>query len=275
MSNMGSLRALPAIHWSSEALAAMLCRCFDGYLVPFQLDGAVFAQRFGAENVCLNASRVWLEGDNVVALALMARRGWHSRLAAFAIHPAWRGKGLGKMLMMQLLDEAHERGDSSMTLEVIVGNDAGQALYERVGFACEKTLVGFQAHSPATFVDTQALTPCDPLNVARRIATQADDLPWLVMPETAQALPGTGFSLDGQAFAIVATCYAQPQLRALWVAPEARREGRARQLLSLLHERFPGLMTPVAVDLRLAPLFEQSGFRIQPVRQYEMRHSLI
>ncbi|EPR9024105.1 GNAT family N-acetyltransferase, partial [Cronobacter dublinensis] len=159
MSNMESLRALPAIHWSSEALAAILCRCFDGYLVPFQLDGAVFAQRFGAENVCLNASRVWLEGDNVVALALMARRGWHSRLAAFAIHPAWRGKGLGKMLMMQLLDEAHERGDSSMTLEVIVGNDAGQGLYERVGFACEKTLVGFQAHSPATFVETQALTP--------------------------------------------------------------------------------------------------------------------
>ncbi|CCJ72926.1 FIG00553526: hypothetical protein [Cronobacter condimenti 1330] len=96
----------------------------------------------------------------------------------------------------------------------------------------------------------------------------------LMAPETAQALPGSGFSLEDQAYAIVATVYAQPQLRALWVAPQARREGRARQLLSLLHERFPGLMTPVAIEQRLAPLFEQSGYRIQPVRQYEMRHSL-
>ncbi|CCJ72927.1 FIG00553526: hypothetical protein [Cronobacter condimenti 1330] len=177
MLNHGTLRALPAWHWSSEALAAMLCRCFDGYLVPFQLDGAAFAHRFGAENVCLNASRIWLEADNVVALALIARRGWRSRLAAFAIHPDWRGKGVGKTLMMQLLDEAHERGDKSMTLEVIVGNDAGQGLYERVGFVCQRTLVGFQAHSPAAFVETQALVPCDPHEVAQRMASQADDLP--------------------------------------------------------------------------------------------------
>ncbi|CCJ95698.1 FIG00553526: hypothetical protein [Cronobacter malonaticus 681] len=62
MPNPATLRAQPALHWSSEALASMLCCCFDGYLVPFQLDGAVFAYRFGAENVCLNASRVWLAG---------------------------------------------------------------------------------------------------------------------------------------------------------------------------------------------------------------------
>ncbi|ELY4125796.1 GNAT family N-acetyltransferase [Cronobacter malonaticus] len=274
MPNPATLRAQPALHWSSEALASMLCRCFDGYLVPFQLDGAAFAYRFGAENVCLNASRIWLAGETVVALALVARRGWRSRLAAFAIHPDWRGKGVGKTLMTQLLDEAHERGEKSMTLEVIVGNDAGQALYERVGFTCEKTLVGFQAHSPAAFVNTQALMPCDPHDIAQRMAAQVEDLPWLMAPETAQALPGMGFSLDDKAFAIIATGFAQPQLRALWVAPQARREGRARQLLSLLHERFAGLMTPVAVDQRLAPLFEQSGFRIQPVRQYEMRHRL-
>ncbi|CCJ97164.1 FIG00553526: hypothetical protein [Cronobacter malonaticus 507] len=181
---------------------------------------------------------------------------------------------MGKTLMTQLLDEAHERGEKSMTLEVIVGNDAGQALYERVGFTCEKTLVGFQAHSPAAFVNTQALMPCDPHDIAQRMAAQVEDLPWLMAPETAQALPGMGFSLDDKAFAIIATGFAQPQLRALWVAPQARREGRAWQLLSLLHERFAGLMTPVAVDQRLAPLFEQSGFRIQPVRQYEMRHRL-
>lgn len=111
MSNPAALHARPALHWSSEALASILCRCFDGYLVPFQLDGAAFAYRFAAENVCLNASRVWLAGEQVVALALIARRGWRSRLAAFAIHPDWRGKGVGKTLMMQLLDEAHERGE--------------------------------------------------------------------------------------------------------------------------------------------------------------------
>ena len=66
MPNPATLRAQPALHWSSEALASMLCCCFDGYLVPFQLDGAVFAYRFGAENVCLNGKRVaYITQDDV------------------------------------------------------------------------------------------------------------------------------------------------------------------------------------------------------------------
>ncbi len=38
-------------------------------------------------------SRVWLAGDEPAAIAIVARRGSAARLAAFALRPAWRGKG--------------------------------------------------------------------------------------------------------------------------------------------------------------------------------------
>ncbi|AVX21400.1 MAG: ribosomal protein S18-alanine N-acetyltransferase [Bacillota bacterium] len=51
-----------------------------------------------------------------------------------AIHPDWRGRGLGKKLMEALLIEAERRGLVAVTLEVRPSNTAGQRLYRSLGF---------------------------------------------------------------------------------------------------------------------------------------------
>jgi [ribosomal protein S18]-alanine N-acetyltransferase len=57
-----------------------------------------------------------------------------AHIATIAVHPRWRGCGLGLWLMLGLLDEAIRRGAALSTLEVRVGNESARRLYEKLGF---------------------------------------------------------------------------------------------------------------------------------------------
>ena len=50
------------------------------------------------------------------------------------IDRAFRGKGLGEMLLRHLIDKAKETGCSLVTLEVRGGNEAAMELYHKLGF---------------------------------------------------------------------------------------------------------------------------------------------
>ena len=52
-----------------------------------------------------------------------------------AVAPGSRRKGVATMLMLQLVDEALERGAAHLTLELRVSNAGARALYEKFGFA--------------------------------------------------------------------------------------------------------------------------------------------
>jgi ribosomal-protein-alanine N-acetyltransferase len=51
-----------------------------------------------------------------------------------SIAQAYQGRGLGRALLMQLIDVAHRHGAQMMFLEVRPSNLAARALYESVGF---------------------------------------------------------------------------------------------------------------------------------------------
>jgi len=51
-----------------------------------------------------------------------------------AVDPAWRGCGLGRLLLEDLLAEAGHRGAASVWLEVRADNAAALGLYDRFGF---------------------------------------------------------------------------------------------------------------------------------------------
>lgn len=55
-------------------------------------------------------------------------------ISTLAVHPQWRGRGLGELLLISLLDRGLELGGIRSTLEVRVSNLAAQELYQRVGF---------------------------------------------------------------------------------------------------------------------------------------------
>ncbi|MGK7285286.1 GNAT family N-acetyltransferase [Buttiauxella agrestis] len=260
-----------AANWNSYQLAEILSHCFEGYLVPFTIDGETFASRFSAEDISFNDSRVWTQDGEPKALAIITRRGQTSRLAAFALRPELRGQGFGKQFMQQLINEARARGDKKMWLEVIVGNDGGLALYERMGFVRQQTLVGFNAVNSTLFTETGELQEIDPMTMAKKMMTDSGQrLPWLTAPETLYKLPGKAYVLNDVAYAMVATSPQPPRVRMLYVEPTARGQGQAKKLLTLLREHFPGIFTATAIPESFAPLFESSGFRQDPCTQYEM-----
>lgn len=57
-----------------------------------------------------------------------------AHIATFAIHPDWRGRGLGKYLLLVALEKAIAAGARTITLEVRVSNRVAQKLYSDVGF---------------------------------------------------------------------------------------------------------------------------------------------
>lgn len=57
-----------------------------------------------------------------------------AHVATIAVDPAWRGQGLGELLLASLLERAMALGARRATLEVRVSNRAAQALYVKYGF---------------------------------------------------------------------------------------------------------------------------------------------
>ena len=75
---------------------------------------------------------------NLAGVCLTWKEGWIKDLA---VTDEWRGKGLGRALLLYALSEHHRRGTARVGLKVDSVNPTGAiALYERVGFRVTKRL---------------------------------------------------------------------------------------------------------------------------------------
>jgi ribosomal-protein-alanine N-acetyltransferase len=64
----------------------------------------------------------WLMGDEL-------------HLSTIAVAPRWRGRGLGELLLLQVLFDALSNRATMVTLEVRRGNEIAQSLYRKYEFA--------------------------------------------------------------------------------------------------------------------------------------------
>lgn len=269
-----ALTAVSATQFSVAQLTAILCDCFEDYLVPVTLSVEVFVQRFSAEGLSLLDSCIWLEGDTPAAMAVVARRGDEARLAAFALRPAYRGQGVGRQLMTSLLAALRGQGVRRMWLEVIRDNQAAVALYRSLGFEVRHGLCGYVSTQTGNGGGS-GLQDDEVLALIRRAGAEVNgQLPWLMDPLTFSTLPCQALSLDRQAFAVLATLTGRPQLQFLWVEPAARGRGLGREMLMALAQRFPGLGTSVTIPESFTPLFNAAGYTPLALKQYEMSAAL-
>lgn len=70
----------------------------------------------------------------VVAVIVVWQILDEAHVATIAVHPDYRGRGLGSRLMAVVLQEAIRRGAQTATLEVRAGNLVAQSLYRRFKF---------------------------------------------------------------------------------------------------------------------------------------------
>jgi ribosomal protein S18 acetylase RimI-like enzyme len=68
------------------------------------------------------------------------------RIYAVAVHPHGRGLGIGKALMLKMMDDLHARGAKRIFLEVRADNAAAIGLYHKLGFVDAGNIDHYYGH---------------------------------------------------------------------------------------------------------------------------------
>jgi ribosomal-protein-alanine N-acetyltransferase len=82
-------------------------------------------------------------GERVVGFAGIWLMVDEAHITTFGVHPGWRRQGVGRQLLLRLVDLAIELGALRMTLEVRVSNTPAQELYRSFGFTIAGTRVRY------------------------------------------------------------------------------------------------------------------------------------
>src|SRR5215210_1357184 len=268
----------PVAECTAAQVADALTRSFEGYVMPVDVSARRYELRFRPEDVDPFASYAYFRENRPVAVVLVARRGWTSRIAAMAVAPEARGKGLGKRIMQGVIDEAVERGDRSMLLEVFEHNTPAANLYEGLGFEPLRRLVGYH-HGPGGAAPNGAdtLSELDPLAFARVVAREGEpNLPWMLAAETLSGAvsPARAFHLDHRAYVLIGDPDANIiSLTALVVSRASRRNGWGTRLMQALVATYPdrAWSIPQIVPEELAPeFFGRCEWELMDNHQLEM-----
>jgi len=277
---MPSLSLSPASDFTIPQLADLMTRSFEGYFVPVNITDVILLTMLRRDGVDLTASRVILKDGEPSGLALIARRGWPSRLAAMGIVSTARNGGTGTWAMGQLIAEAQTRGEKEMLLEVIEQNTAGVKLYEKVGFTKVRRLVGYRLENPQVTEDGGAnaqdeLQEIDIRELARVVAYHGlTNLPWqLSGPTIAHHTPPSRAYRLNDAYCLISNPEATDvSISSVLVKARSRGAGLSGVMMRALFARFPNKIwhvSPIFPE-EMGVIFEQVGMTRETLSQWQM-----
>lgn len=251
-----------------------MTRSFEGYFVPVNITDVIMLTMLRRDGVDLTSSRAILKDGELAGLALIARRGWTSRLAAMGIVSTARNGGTGTWAMQQLIVEAQARGDKEMLLEVIEQNTAGVKLYEKVGFTKIRRLVGYRLENPPVESEEE-LEEVDIREVARMVSYHGlKDLPWqLSGPTIAHHTPPSRAYRLNDAYCLISNPEATDvSISSVLVKARSRGAGLSAVLMRALFARFPNKVwhvSPIFPE-EMGVIFEQVGMTRETLSQWQM-----
>jgi GNAT superfamily N-acetyltransferase len=273
-----SLDVKPASDYPLPDLTQMLNLSFENYLIPITFNLYQFLTLIRKDSVDLSASRVLIADDEPCGIALLARRGWTSRLAAMGIARNMRGQGAGFWFMEKLIQEARDRKDHAMVLEVIQQNEYAVRLYEKCGFQRIRKLIG-SIRRDATESAHTSLVELD-LREAGNLILQygMDDLPWQLAGETiAHLTPPARAYCNGPASLVTSNPDADHVV--IWsvlVEPQARGNYLSVDLLKSVIAQYPRKTwyLPAIFPEEFEKIFERAGFEKEELTQWQMELAL-
>jgi [ribosomal protein S18]-alanine N-acetyltransferase len=89
---------------------------------------------FELQESLVSSSWVAEYNGEVIAMIVTWLIDDEAHVATFAVHPDWRGHGVGRRLLGHALHEAWRRGCTHVALEVRAGNQEAIPLYHSFGF---------------------------------------------------------------------------------------------------------------------------------------------
>jgi ribosomal protein S18 acetylase RimI-like enzyme len=269
---------VPASNYPLSDIVNFLNQGFQGYFVPIHFDAVAFLNMLRQDGIDLTASRVLVTDDQPAGIALIARRGWTSRLAAMGIAKEKRGLGAGSWFMEKLIEEACQRAEHEMWLEVIEQNEPAMKLYQKCGFQIVRRLIGL-IRKDAVDEEKGSLQEIDLRELGRLILQHGlPDLPWQLSGESIAQMnpPGRAYQ-KGQAYVAISNPEAERVvIWSLLVEQEARRNGLGTNILKSLIADHRGKTwhVPAIFPEEFEKVFKGAGFEREELSQWQMRLAL-
>jgi ribosomal protein S18 acetylase RimI-like enzyme len=272
---MNTYRFTNALHCTFAQLAEMHTISFRDYFFPMEMTLESTASMYRVYQVAPQHSiALHTEDSAFVGLAKLALRGSRAWCAGFGIAPAFRGKGMGKLLVVSMIEETRKAGAVTLQLEVLEQNVTALKLYSGAGFVITRQLVGLHIATSYLSLTPSALstTPVEldsllPSIIAQRQPDWEHELP-SILATNHQALLTIGLhgSPVGLAYQL-----ADASMRVLSATPSA----------STIPEDMAALLTAAATGVQIIqvynepessvafPFYKALGFQ-EFFRQYEM-----
>jgi ribosomal protein S18 acetylase RimI-like enzyme len=268
----------PASEYPLLDLAELLNRGFEGYFVPINFNVNALLNIVRKDGIDLTSSRVLIADGEPAGVALIARRGWTSRLAAMGIATETRGMGAGFWFMQQLIREACDRGEHEMFLEVIEQNGPAVHLYEKCGFEIVRRLISL-IRKEAVEEQPRELREMDVREAAAWVTQYGlSNLPWQLSGESLAQMnpPVCAYRNEGACIII-----SDPQVNdiviwALVVEPHARDNGLGQETLKAIMTQYPMKTwhVPAILPEELGKVYERAGFIREQLSQWQMKLNL-
>lgn len=273
-----NLKLCSVLEYGIPETISILNQGFSDYIVPIHMGEEQFFNMLRFDSVDVNLSRVVFRDDQAVGVALIARRGWNCRLAGMSIIPGGRGQGVGRWLMKELIDEAKERGERRLELEVIEQNTPAVHLYQKAGFSIVRKLMSFVSEKPDG--GPAEIQEIDLRMMGRMVTVHGlPDLPWQISGETLMQLgvPFKAFCSENCFVAISTPDASQISIRSILLMPEAQKVDGGSRLLRALFARYPGKTwrVPAIFPEEFGTLFKDVGFVEEDLSQLQMVINLL
>ncbi|MCA9836024.1 MAG: GNAT family N-acetyltransferase [Trueperaceae bacterium] len=269
----------PAYQFAAQDLCAIFNDAFAGYVGgEIHLDSEKFQAFCSSQGVNLTLSRVLVVNSESVGIALIARRGWTSRLVAMGIRTAHKHKGLGFQVMRVLLAEAKERQDHFYELEVIEQNPAAVKLYQKSGFYRQRRLLEGSFQHSSEELPSGRLEAIDIAELSRELVSFDQGLPWQISGFNLVTLgePNRAYRFD-HALAIISSPELMTvRLHFFGVKPDYRHQSQGKRLWQALLAMHPGKLWtfPALCPEEAFEFFENQGFERGKLSQFQMRCDL-
>lgn len=272
----------PASNYSMPDLVDVLNRGFEEYIVPIHFNTDLFSNMLRKDGIDLADSRMLIADDQACGIGLIASRRTLriSRLAAMGLAREIRGKGAGSWFMKELIDDACERGDREMVLEVIEQNEPALKLYRKHGFERIRRLLGFICKGrEAARIEGSELYEISLREMGQLISQYGlPDLPWQLSAESIMQMhPPPHAYRKGGAYIVISNPEAERVvIWSLLVASEGRGNGLAADLLKHVVAHHPGKTwhVPAIFPEEFGNVFEKAGFEKENLSQWQMKLSL-
>ena len=148
-----------------DALAAVLVDCVAGgasvsYMAPFsheqardELEAWAMEVEDGRRLLLAAFVRDEVVGTVQVVAAMPPNQPHRAEIAKLLVHRSARGRGVARLLMEHAEAEARAEGKSLLVLDTVTG-DAGERLYERLGWTRVGVIPGYALYPDGRPCDT-------------------------------------------------------------------------------------------------------------------------